>query len=335
MLYNRKLSSKFIYDLKRGILLPLLDRVREDETLMLAIRENYINIYYRGGSLCKLRQSGSGSGYNAEFDKNYNTKADLLPIAFPFNVNTREQTSTLVGAIPELKYRMDIFLVKARKSEREFQQLIVRENNYSPIASETHYFIVDIEIAGILPGARYDMLAVRWLSHEHNRPGSLVPALIEMKYGTDALDGAASLIKHIDDAYALRGNENDWGTLLIGLEAQLNQLDELGLLTFNRSDRVKRLEIDRVATPELIFLLSGHNPGSTKLGTILNAIDTAYAERGGFDLLFFVSSFAGYGMYREAMLNLKQFRAEVSRLLELARITRSRTKGMSSSEGIN
>ena len=156
-------------------------------------------------NLCKVSRNGDGADYTAYFDKKYNKKPKDLPVRFPFSLNNCGQVSALVEAIPELKYRMDNFLTKHGKSEREFQQLVVRENNYSPIAGKTHYFIVDIEIAGILPGARYDMLAVRWLSHERNLPGALVPALIEMKYGTDALDGLAGLKKHMDDAYALRG----------------------------------------------------------------------------------------------------------------------------------
>lgn len=328
MTYDRKLSSEFMTALQAGILQPLLNRIKEDQTLMLAIRRDYINIYYRGGNLCKVCRNGGATDYTADFDEKYTKKPDDLPVRFPFSLNDSEQVSALVKAIPELKFCMDKFFTEKGRSEREFQQLVVRENNNSPIANQTHYFIVDIEIeiAGITPVARYDMLAVRWLSHDRNRPGALVPALIEMKYGTKALDGAAGLKKHLDDAYALKKNEANWGSVLSGLEVQLNQLDELGLLTFNRSARVKRLEIDRVASPELIFLLAGQNPGSKKLATILNAIDIATADLGSFDLLFFVSSFAGYGMYREAMLNLEQFKTEVSRLFKLASSTRSRTQ---------
>ena len=330
MSYDRKLTPKFMTDLLEGVLFPILKRIKEDQTLMLAIRKDYINIYYRGGNLCKV--SRDGDSYTAHFDAKYNKKPEDLPVRFPFILSNCEQVSALVEAMPELKCRMDSFLSGHGKSEREFQQLVVRENNYSPIAGKTHYFIVDIEIAGILPGARYDMLAVRWLSHERNRPGTLVPALVEMKYGTDALVGAASLKKHMDDAYALRANEAKWEKLLSGLEAQLNQLDELGLLTFNRSAQVKRLEIDKSAVPELIFLLAGHNPGSTKLTTVLKDIVIPKAESNSFDLLFFVSSFAGYGMYREAMLSLEQFKTEVSRLFKLASTIRSRTQGLEPSE---
>ena len=299
---------------------------------MLAIRNNYINIYYRGGNICEISQNKEGGSYIARIDENYNKQSDKLPLAFPFNLNALEQTFALVQAMPELKYRMDRFFAKNGKSEREFQQLVVRENNHSPISGKTHYFIVDIEIAGFLPNARHDMLAVRWLSHERNRPGVLVPALIEMKYGTDALDGASGLIKHMSDAFALRKQAADWGLLLSGLETQLTQLDDLGLLTFNRSARVERLEIDRNATPELIFLIAGHNPGSTKLPAILNTIDLAQTTKDcGFDLLFFAASFAGYGLYREAMLTLEQFKVEVATLFRLASITRRNTTELNQS----
>jgi len=326
MPYSRKLSPKFIVDLKSGVLAPLLNRIKEDQTLLLAIREDYINIYYRGGNLLKVYPTNDSTSYIAEFDMNYNKKGAPLAISFPYSMNNPEKIVRLVDVIPELKYRMDVYFTRSRKSEREFQQLVVRENNYSTIAGQTHYFIVDIEIAGLFPGARYDMLAVRWLSHERRLSGTLVPALIEMKYGPDALDGLAGMKKHMDDAYALREKEPEWGQVLSGLEDQLNQLDELGLLTFKRSAKVDRLRIDKATTPELIFLLAGQNPGSTKLQKILNEIDINDVNHRKFDLLFFVSSFAGYGMYRESMLNLEQFRIEVSKLLKIAGSIR-RAKG--------
>lgn len=316
MSYNRKLSPKFLSDLKIGLLAPLLGRVKEDQTLMLAIREDYINIYYRGGNLLKISPARDKEDYVADFDVNYCRQGAPLPISFPFEISDPQDLLVLIESMKELKYRMDRFFAGAGKSEREFQQLVVRENNYSTIAGQTHYFIVDIEVA--VPGARYDMLAVRWLSHERGRPGTLVPALIEMKYGTDALGGQAGMKKHLEDAYAFREKRAEWDQMLSGLEDQLNQLEELGLLTFNRSARIDRLLIDRTATPELIFILAGQNPGSTKLGTILNEIGDVEVEHRGFDLLFFVGSFAGYAMYRESMFGLAQFKDEVSRLLEVA-----------------
>ena len=56
-------------DLSTGVLAPLRDRVLADRSLCLEIREDYINIYYRGGSLLKL-SIGPG-GYVAFFDLKY------------------------------------------------------------------------------------------------------------------------------------------------------------------------------------------------------------------------------------------------------------------------
>ena len=69
---SRKLSPQFMQELSAGYLKPLLDRVKFDQTLMLAIRDGYINVYYRGGSLLKLEeQKQREMGYACFFDKNY------------------------------------------------------------------------------------------------------------------------------------------------------------------------------------------------------------------------------------------------------------------------
>lgn len=58
----RKLSVKFMGDLVNpdGVLYPILTRVRKDHTLMLAIRENFINIYYRGGNILNIKEHNKG-----------------------------------------------------------------------------------------------------------------------------------------------------------------------------------------------------------------------------------------------------------------------------------
>ena len=85
------------------------------------------------------------------------------------------------------------------KAEREFQQLIARENNCSTISNETEYFVTDIEFADSSVGARFDLLAVRWLASQRRNISKCRPALIELKYGDGALGGSAGLIKHLED----------------------------------------------------------------------------------------------------------------------------------------
>ena len=55
---------------------------------------------------------------------------------------------------------MDYHFSVKWKLEREFQQLVARENNRSAISNQTEYFITDIELAD--EQSRFDMLALKW-----------------------------------------------------------------------------------------------------------------------------------------------------------------------------
>lgn len=317
MTYQRALSPKFLGDLKsvNGSLTPLLQRVRNDDTLMLALRGSYVNIYYRGGNLLKVSAMLAG-GYSATFDANYNQAGHVVP-DFPFMIGEALDAQKLADSISALKYTMDHYLTVHPKSEREFQQLVARENNCSPISNETEYFIVDIEAAGISEKARFDMLGVRWLRNERKKQDCLVPVLIEMKYGKDALGGKSGLKKHLDDAHGI--SEDSWKNLCNELEEQVNQLADLGLLQFTRSSLVQRLVVDQDAKKELIFLLANYNPASTKLAGFLDTLqELPEDDKGRYDLLFFAASFAGYGLHRACMLDLASFKEVAKKLHEEA-----------------
>lgn len=312
--------------LEVGILNPILLMVKENDTLMLSIREQYINIYYRGGSLLRVSAHSepteaspdANATYVVDFDQNYNNDNRPLPIDFPYTISNEDESLRLVDAVPILKHAIDRFLTASNKPEREFQQLVARENNYSMISSDTDYFIIDIEISGALAKARYDMLAVRWLDNTKGKSGKVVPVLLEMKYGIGALGGTSGLNKHLTDAYALKKSPDSWNAVVSTLQSQISQLDQLGLLKFNRGKNNPNMRIDRFATPQLVFLLANYNPASKQLHEFLASIDESAAADSGFDLRFFASCFAGFGMHRESMLNLSEFKVEVSRLHNLA-----------------
>jgi hypothetical protein len=93
------------------------------------------------------------------------------------------------------------------------------------------------------------------------------------------------------------------------MESQFNQLDELGLLKFNKGTSNAKVKLNADEKPEVIFILANHNPRSPKLKTILSdpEIDK-YAQSQLFDLKFYVASFAGYGLHAKCMLPLTEFR---------------------------
>jgi len=171
----RELSKDFINDLKstNGLLHPILERIRQDDTLMLAIRGNYINIYYRGGNLLRLSEQGNYS-YQSSFDHQYNKYGKAVPI-LPTTIKDQFDARVWVDEFQCLKEIMDIFFSNKSKPEREFQQLVARENNNSTISNESEYFVSDIEFADLGLGARFDMLAIRWLASQRKDGSDLPP----------------------------------------------------------------------------------------------------------------------------------------------------------------
>jgi hypothetical protein len=305
----RALSDSFLNDLVdgNGLLHAILGRVKKDDTLMLAIRDGYINIYYRGGNILRIREQGNGV-YHPFFDGHYNKAGKTVPVPTK-GIKSQDDATEWIKAFPHLKEIMDNYFSGKSKPEREFQQLVARENNFSTISNESEYFVSDIEFADSGLGARFDMLAIRWLASQRKKGSNCRAALIEMKYGDGALGGSAGLLKHLQDIDSLISNSDLYQKLLHTMEKQFNQLDKLGLLSFKRSTNGTKVKLNVNEKPEVIFILANHNPRSSKLDTILNnsKIDV-YEQSARFDLRFYVSSFAGYGLHADCMLPLIQFR---------------------------
>jgi hypothetical protein len=297
-----------------GLLHPILERAKQDHTLMLSIREDYINIYYRGGNILRVKEQRSGF-YSAFFDNKYN-KTGLPSPVLPGTIESQNSARMWVESFQALKGIMDIYFSENSKPEREFQQLIARENNFSSIANLSEYFISDIEFADSDFGARFDLLAIRWLASQRRNPSNCRPALIEMKYGDGALSGNAGVLKHLQDINKLISNRAKYEALIEMMEMQFNQLDELGLITFNRVANWTKIKLDFDVEPEIIFLFANHNPRSSMLSTILNNPEIEeYDHLPNFDIKFYVSSFAGYVLHAKSMVTLSQFR-ELLRIIE-------------------
>jgi len=305
----RVLSEPFMNDLinEDGKLHSILERVKRDHTLMLAIRDDYINIYFRGGNILRISEKKKGS-YQAEFDKKYNKTQLPLP-TLPALLTSQSDVQTWLTAFGTLKNTMDQYFSMHPKNEREFQQLVVRENNNSSISNESEYFITDIELADSHLGARFDLMGLRWLASQRRITKRCKVFLMEMKYGDDALGGTAGLLKHLIDLEALITDRNAYQNLCMTIESQFQQLDQLKLLNFNHTTPAPVIRVNPNQKPEVIFLLANHNPRSKKLKNLLSdpAIN-AFAHSLDFDLRFSVSRFAGYALHANYMLTLDEFR---------------------------
>ncbi len=312
------ISPEFLHDLRSGKLQPILDAVRLDDTLLLGLRGSYVSVYYRGGKLLMLQPRALGSyrvGFNHDYDVAGELQARLQRMGsaavLERAIASPDDSRAVVEVLWELKRLMDMHPKMRSAHEREFQQLIVRENNRTRSANQTHYFITDIEHAH--GDARFDMLGVRWLHDERRRGDRLLPVIFEVKYGKDSLDGAAGLVKHLDDLCQRLGDQGFVEGLRVNIAGQFNQLAELGLMEFNRSAAIETFSVS-MDRPQVVIVLAGYNPRSSKLRDVLAQLDRFDQPDMPFDLRFFHAVFSGYAMHDCAMLNLTDFRALVESL---------------------
>lgn len=307
---GRVISNTFIKDLESGILRNILKYVKSDTTLAMEIRKNSINIYYRGGSLIKIRES-SPNEYKAYFDKNYIASQDSQSVILECldDINSVEKTKKLVDVIPKIKQQMDFWMQmkKPNGGEREYQHIVAKENNYGNIGRGSDYFICDIEYAGTLndnTSFRFDMVAAKWISSKRKDKSNLDLCLIEMKYGDGALRKDSGLMEHINDMYMFLCNEDKVESLKSEMIDIYRIKSRLGLIY-----PYEEVEIDFSNRVEIIFIFANHDPESSILIDELIKIRETEVYKNISkicDIKVATSSFMGYGLYEGYMLSIDE-----------------------------
>ena len=294
----RKLSYGFMSSLKSGLLHPALELVSHDSTLCLEIREDCINIYYRGGNIMKIMELNGN--FSASFDRKYlNQEKTRVPV-LPKALHSLTSIQQWLDAIPLLKHEMDLWFGEHPKNEREFQQLIVRENNFNNSAKSTDYFICDIEYENKDSNGRFDMIAVYWPSSPSERKNNknLKIVFIEMKYSDSALTENAGIKDHIHVMTNFLAVPANLTNLKAEMKEVFNQKIDLGLI-----DNQKPIRNFKDGKPEYIFIFANHDPGSSVLKRELKGVPPCP----NVDLKFAVSNFMGYGLYKENIYSLADF----------------------------
>ncbi|MCY4502598.1 MAG: hypothetical protein OXE57_13670 [Alphaproteobacteria bacterium] len=304
----RALDKQFVGDLENGLLAPVAEAVRSDSTLCLELRGTYINVYYRGGKLMEIAKASCG--YRPKFDKNYFGGEKKKKIEAPTFLTQPEHVDNWLEVWPWLKRAMDRYLAGTKGSyEREFQQLFVRDNNCGrikrgakqsieykdgSIARSTDYYICDLEYTRSGESWQFDMIAVHWPSDRQQRKISdnRRLAIVEVKYGDNALDDPAGLVEHIKDVNSFLGNPDKVDDLKKDMVRVFNQKRQLGLMDCRRD--LKSFSDER---PILLLALVNHDPDSTKLRNILGKLP----ESPNADLRLGTASFFGYGLYDQGV----------------------------------
>ena len=301
----RKLSQEFMKSLMEGMLVDILARVKKDHTLDLQIRQDEVHIYYRGGNILGLNRIASG--FETSFEKKYVREEQALVRieALPRCISVKEEAQQWVDCFSLLKQSMDFHFSRSQKNEREFQQLFIRENNYSNLANGTDYFMVDCEY--IHPNStvngRADLVGLKWKSEGSARKkGEVGLAMIEVKFGDAALCGTSGLYEHVKHMHALI---EDLPSLSVTKEEMLEIFEQkrrLGLVSGieNNPNQVKEF----VGPVEILLLLINHDPASSVLNSELERIDL---EMPGV-VKMACANFLGYGLYEDCVYKYPDFR---------------------------
>jgi len=316
----RKLDAFFMKDLQHGILKPLLEAVQNDDTLDLQIRDKCVHIYFRGGRLFEIKQS-EGLYKVSSSDQAYNKEIEKEKLSYPRTVKTKHDAIAVYLDIPKLKIVMDRYLSLKKDSaerkkggkEKEYQQLIVKENNYTKyVTKATDYFVCDMEYEE--GPNRWDILAIQWESNSTKRKKEhakdLKLAIIEVKYGDGALKDekqSSGMIDHLRKTNISLTKHDSIKNLAKEMTDSFNQKLELGLVPQSECEH-KITSIAATEKLDFIFVLINHDPDKSTLFEILNEIDPAKYPK--LNIKFAVSNFMGYGLYKENIYTLEEFKAK-------------------------
>ncbi len=307
----RGINECFINDLKVGCLEGLLKAVKQDDTLCLEIRNNYINIYYRGGNMMRVNQVNNQ--YRVKFDFNY-CKHKSSDSIYEKRIIENVTIEDWVNSIPFIKAEMDLWFNENPKLEREFQQLILRDNNNSSIANDTDYYVSDIEYANSEVKCRFDILGLKWESNSISRKNTndLSLAIMEFKYGDSSIYGKSGIEKHFIDTIDFINDIDKKKAIFNDAEKMYNQKIELGLI----NGQTKPIKINRDNKIELILLFANHKPSKTVLEREIKKANSIYnLNKETYDIKIAFSSFLGYGLYSNQMLSIDEFIKFPNRLM--------------------
>ena len=287
---KRSLSEAFLADFKEnGKFAKVTELAVCDPTLDFEMRGDSVMLYYRGGKILEIKETGGIDG----LDTNYSKGICLTP--------NMDELDTYIYKAKSLidKFQLD---VKNHLGEKEYQQRIVYENNQSVNAEDNDFFIADVEWADSTLDGRADIVAFRW-DHMRHAKREVQMVIIEVKQGENSIKtrsntADASLKKHYDDYLRFKVQTEYVKDVAKDMLIILHQKYLLGL--------VKGLENlfvnDELPTIEdgidFICLLANYKPYSRLLYDELSAMDDDKYK----DCKFFVASFMGYCLYKDFIL---------------------------------
>lgn len=306
----RSISESFMNRfMDKNDLLPVLEYVKADNSLDLEMRGNYVSIYYRGGSVLRIFE-----------DKDHYDCID--PRYMPEARIPQFSLDNIHAYLTEAKHIMDIYTtnVKNHLGEKDIQQMIIKENNYSCNSFDTDYFIIDSEYQN--GDKRFDLVALEWESTPaaHKLAKTAIPRLfiIEVKQGYKSIRSTQSVKDDkTTESPGLRIHQDDFHDFVSDRDRVQNFQNDmlnlfrqkriLGLIPgFKLGDNADKYKDITQIQPKVEFacVLANYKTQSTQLRLELQEME---------DCLFFNSSFMGYGLYKSSLMDKAALEKELCR----------------------
>lgn len=282
----RKLSATFINSLKFGFLAGITQKVIADSDLTLEIRDNYINLYYKGNSLLKLSESTHES-YKAYIHTKFRDGLDI-----PSDFVDHETTAKFLKNIPLLKENV---IMRGKHSlEIEYEQMIIRANNFES-RNNSEYFIIDRQY--VVGKQRIDLVGIFWDRNVRRKGQEVDLCFIEVKF---ALNQDISEVHNQLKRY-YETIEPEAGNIAEESETIFRQKLELGLYkqSTERIEAMKTLSFSKdISKFQFILVLVDYNPNSSRLNLDSLSI-LPFAEQ----IRIFNSGFAMWQQNLECLTN--------------------------------
>ncbi|MDE5794321.1 MAG: hypothetical protein K2I08_06345 [Muribaculaceae bacterium] len=217
------------------------------------------------------------------------------------------------------------FLSRRKNSrvEETLRQEIAFINNRSSNANETDYFVVDEEYK--INNSKFDLVTLKWRSDKNVRKNfntkktPLEIVIFELKQGLNAIGGSkdstsekSDLKKHYADFMTLMSDNNLLAQFKLDIIKMFVQ--QASLKCFFNTDKIKGLKhVTKLSDPwneEEIQEMAKNS--SVKFGMIISdykqesSLLKEQIEQISGDFIFAMSSFMGYGLYENSMLNRDQ-----------------------------
>lgn len=249
----RKLSDSFMQCLKTGFLAGIPQTVICDHDLNLEIRENYLNIYFKGNSILKLAQVTQDK-YRVTIDR-----AFTAGLVLPSELVDAASAGAFLENLPALK--QNVIRHGKMSMELEYEQMIIRANNFEP-RNNSEYFIIDRQYT--VPVGRFDLTGIFWDRRRRRKGQEVDLCLMEVKFALNP--DIDKVHKQLDRYYnSLQPIAAD---IAEECESVFCQKLELGLYD-QSSDRLAAMKTLRISRDfsrfQFALVLVDYNPNSSKL----------------------------------------------------------------------